>query len=183
MKLRHYSHALIALAVFVIAVSLYGVWYAYVGKESAAAVSLASDIETKKQSRERVQEAKLQLEQALSDQQSISGYFVDTDDVVPFLESLQNTGKRLGTTVVVESVSAQPAKPHSVLQLALHITGTFDSVERTLGAIEYQPYDTVVSSVTLDTAGPSAGAVPQWTAAVTLRIGTADAASTTAKTP
>jgi hypothetical protein len=179
MRLRHYSHALGALLLFIIAVSAYGAWDARVSRESASAVSLASEIATKKQSSARLQEAKDQLEKALGDQAATEGYFVDTDDVVPFLESLQNTGKRLGSQVTVESVSAQPGKPHTVLQLALRVTGTFDAVERTLGAIEYQPYDTEVTGVTLDTPGPSAGKASPWTAAITLRIGTT--ATTTAK--
>jgi hypothetical protein len=177
MKLRHYSHALGALILFLIALSAYGAWYAAVGRVSATAVSLASEIETKKQSGARVEEAKQELERAMTDAASIKGYFVDTNDVVPFLESLQAIGQRLGTNVTVESVSAQPAKPHTVLQLALKITGTFSNVEKTLGAIEYQAHDTTVTGVTFDTAGGSS----QWTAAVTVRIGTTEIPAAPAK--
>ncbi len=183
MKIRHYTHALAALVLLMVSVSAYGAWYLRVGKESATAISLATEIENKKQSSVHILEAKSQLEKAMNDEQAIQGYLVDTNDVVPFLESLQSIGQRLGTKVTVESVSAQPAKPHNVLQLSLKITGPFDNVERTLGAIEYQAYDTVVTNVTLDTPGPSAGAAPLWTAAVTLRIGTADVASTTQSKP
>jgi hypothetical protein len=127
-----------------------------------------------------VEEAKQELERAMNDEAAIKEYFVDTSDVVPFLESLQTIGQRLGTKVVVESVSAQPAKPHTVLQLALKITGPFSSVEKTLGAIEYQAHDTTVTNITFDT---PPGAAAQWTAAVTLRIGTTDVAAASSKKP
>lgn len=176
MKIKPYTHVLIMLAIFIGSLSLYGAWYSQVGKASANAVSLQADIQSKTQTASRAREAKTQLTRALSDRASITGYFVDTNDVVPYLETLQTTGARFGAKVSVESVSAQPAKPHALLQLALRITGSFDSVERTLGAIEYEPYDTTISNVTLDTPGGVSG--PQWTAAVTMNVGTTDMTAT-----
>lgn len=183
MKLKPYAHALAMLAVFVGALSAYGAWYGQVGKESAKDISLASDIQAKTQNAAHAQQAETQLARALSDRASITGYFVSTNDVVPFLETLQTTGAAHGTKVEVESVSAEPAKPHTLLQLSVRITGPFDSVERTLGAIEYEPYDTTLTNLTLDTPGASGGAAPIWTAAVTMNVGTIDpTASTTAAT-
>lgn len=174
MKIKHYAHALVMLGVFLAALAAYSAWYAYVGKESASALSLANDIQAKQQSAARVQESKTALDRALSDEASIKGYFVNTSDVVPFLESLQNTGAKFGAKVEVVSVSSEPAKPHAVLALSLSITGPFDSVMRTLGAIEYQPYDTTTTNLTLDTTDGAKGAARQWTAAVTVRVGTID---------
>jgi hypothetical protein len=178
MKLKYYSHALIALAALFVVFSLYGVWYTQVGKESARASELASEIQSKNVSMQHAQQSKTQLEHALADESAIKGYFVDTRDVVSFLETLQASGATYGTKVEVVSVSAEPSKPHAVLVLALRITGTFDGVERMLGAIEYEPHDTVVTGVTLDTPGGSGKAAPQWTAATNVRIGTADTSST-----
>jgi hypothetical protein len=162
---------------------LYGAWYARVGDESARAVALGGKIQDAKQSGARVIEAKKELEKASADEAAIRGYFVSTADVVPFLESMQSTGSRFGTQVEVASVSSDAAKPHARLALSLRITGTFDGVERTLGAIEYQPYDTVVQTLTLDTPEGQGGAVPQWTAAVTLSVGTIDIATAPASKP
>jgi len=173
MKLKPYLHVIVLLLVFVAALFLYGSWYAQVGKESANAADLADQIQLRSQKSVRTQEARTELEHALSEEASISDYFVNTADVVPFLESLQTTGTSLGTKVDVVSVSAQAAKPRSLLQLSLHITGPFDSVMRTIGAIEYQPYDTSVSSLTLDTTGGNGGTAGAWTAALTLFVGTA----------
>jgi hypothetical protein len=178
MKLKYYSHTLIALVALFTAFSIYGVWYTQVGKESAHANDLATQIQAKNISMQHAQQSKTELERALTDEAAIKGYFVDTRDVVPFLETLQASGSTYGTKIEVVSVSAEPSKPHAVLSLALRITGTFDGVERMLGAIEYEPYDTVITGVTLDTPGAGGKAVPEWTAAVSVRIGTADTSST-----
>ncbi len=176
MKIRTYAHALIAFGIFVVALSLYAAWYAQVGKESAVAVSLADKINAKKESRTRTQEAKDELERALEDETAVKNYFVDTENVVPFLERLQDTGAQFGADVEVESVSAKTQKetgePHDALELALRITGTFGAVERTLGAIEYQPYDTVITQLSLNTSAAGASSTPQWAATLTARVGT-----------
>jgi len=177
MKLKPYVHVIVMALVFFGALSAYGVWYSMVGKEAAAAISLQSQIQAKTETAAHAQAAKSQLTKALSDQATITNYFVSTNDIVTFLGTLQATGNRYGAKVDVESVTAQPAKPHTLLQLSLRITGSFDGVERTLGAIEYEPYDTTVSSVTFDTPGAAAGSARQWTAAVTMNVGTIDTAA------
>ena len=179
MKLKPYLHVIILFLVFVAALLLYGSWYGQVGKESADAAGLADQIQQRSQNSVRTQEARAELEHALSEESSIRDYFVNTADVVPFLESLQTTGTKLGSKVDVVSVSTQVAKPRSLLQLSLHITGPFDSVMRTIGAIEYQPYDTSVSSLTLDTTGGNGGTAGTWTAALTLFVGTATSTAQT----
>lgn len=176
MKIKPYTHAIVMILVFIGALSVYGTWYAAIGKESANAVSLQSQIQAKTETEANAQAAKSQLAKALSDQANITGYFVSTNDIVSYLGALQNTGTKYGAKVEVESVTSQPAQPHTLLQLALRITGPFNSVERTLGAIEYEPYDTTVTTVTLDT--PGGAGTPQWTAAVTMNVGTVDATST-----
>ncbi|CAN5714080.1 hypothetical protein BH11PAT2_BH11PAT2_09020 [soil metagenome] len=182
MKLTHITHTLLAIVALIIAFSAYGVWYATVSKKSAEAASLASQIQTKHQDSQRVQEAKDQLQKISAQESLVNGYFVATSDVVPFLESLQSTGKSLGSTVQVVSVSADPGKPHSHLNLSLSITGPFDSVVRTLGALEYSPYDAAVQNLTLDTPQTGSGKAAQWTAAATLLIGTTETAQVPTKT-
>ncbi len=175
MKLSHITHALLAILVLIAALSAYGFWYASVSKKTAEASTLASDIQTKHQDSERVKAAKDELQKIATQESLVNGYYVETSDVVPFLETLQTTGKNLGSTVEVVSVSADPGKPHTHLNLSLSITGPFDSVVRTLGALEYAPYDTALQNLTLDTPETVTGKAAQWTAAATFLVGTADA--------
>jgi hypothetical protein len=183
MKLTHITHTLLAIAVLIIAFSAYGIWYTTVSKKSAQAASLAVEIQTKHQDSERIKAAKDELQKIAAEESLVNGYFVSTNDVVPFLETLQKTGKNLGSTVEVVSVSADPGKPHAHLNLSLSITGTFDSVERTLGALEYSPYDASLQSLTFDTPQTGAGKAAQWTAAATFFIGTTNSPQTPVVAP
>ncbi len=183
MKLTHITHTLLVIVVLIIAFSAYGIWYTAVSRKSAEASSLAAEIQTKHQDSERIKAAKDELQKISSEESLVNGYFVSTNDVVPFLETLQSTGKSLGSTVEVVSVSADPGKPHAHLNLSLSITGSFDSVVRTLGAFEYSPYDTSLQSLTLDTPQTGTGKAAQWTAAATFVIGTTNSPQTPVVAP
>ncbi|MDB5190432.1 MAG: hypothetical protein JWN49_758 [Parcubacteria group bacterium] len=183
MKLTHITHALLTIVVLIIAFSAYGIWYTTVSRKSAQAASLSAEIETKHQDSERIKAAKDELQKISSDESRVNGYFVSTNDVVPFLETLQSTGKNLGSDVQVVSVSADPGKPHAHLNLSLSITGSFDSVVRTLGALEYSPYDASLQSLTLDTPQTGTGKAAQWTAAATFFIGTTNSPQTPVVAP
>jgi hypothetical protein len=103
-------------------------------------------------------------------------HFVSASDIVPFLSSLESTGKALGSTVSVVSVGSDTSKTKvGHLNLSLSITGPFDSVIRTLGAFEYSPYDIVLTNLTLNNASASS-----WTAAAAFSVGTGVSSTTPA---
>jgi hypothetical protein len=173
-SLSKYGHTLFMALLLAGAIFAYTAWYGRISKESALAVSIQNDVQAKQQSAARIQESKSALDRALTDESSIRTYFVPTKDVVTYLEDLQQTGAKLGTKVDVASVSSEPATPHAVLVLALSIEGSFDAVMRTLGAIEYQPYDTQITNLTFDTTDTSSS-TRKWSASVSVRVGTIDA--------
>lgn len=152
------------------AIALYVAWYAYVGNATAEAVRLEAEIGAKTQETERARTAENVLSDLETSASRVEDYFVAREDIVPFLEELERSGRALGTGVNVASVTEMPATPHNRFVIAVQITGTFDNVVRTLGTIEYSPYDIVLQSLTLDTA-PGLAAAGEWTAAVTLSVG------------
>jgi len=173
MKHLTYIHLSTALILFAGIIAAYGFWYATVGTASAEAAQLAEKIKTAGHDSARVAAAKAALVSLAEDELSVRTYLVPTNDVVPFLEGLEQTGKQLGAAVEVASVSAQNSTNRPHLLLALKITGSFDSVLRTLGAIEYGPYDSELTNLTLDTPRLEAGeASVAWTATATFTIGT-----------
>lgn len=173
-------HLILAALALILAISAYGVWFVMVDTENAHARTLAGEIHTKGQDAERIVQAKAALAALATNEDSIAQHFVAGSDVVPFLGSLETTGKALGSKVEVVSVGADTGgKSQGHLNLSLHITGSFDSVVRTLGALEYAPYDIVLTNLSLDTASP-----PTWSVAATFSVGTgATATSTTPKKP
>lgn len=162
----------IALAVLVSVLSAYAFWYSLVGKSSVEAAALSEEIRTKSQDSARVAAAKVALESLAQDEAAMRAYLVREKDIVPFLSTLEDTGTSLGARIEVVSVSADSKGQRSQLQLSLKITGSFDAVLRTLGAIEYGPYDSAIQSVTFDTVPAEAAAASAWTAAATFTLGT-----------
>lgn len=162
-------HFFIALGFAVIA--LVGYVIAYVAFSSAREDALQAVIEVARIEEEDAAIAKAQdaIEALESDEAMLRSYFVEETDIVPFLEELERTGGTLESKV--EVVSVTPATdPGGRLVLALRIEGSFASVMRTLGTIEYGPRDIRIQSVTLDTPRNDEGSV--WTAAAIFSVAT-----------
>ena len=144
-----FSHIIIAVVICVSAVVGYGMWYAAISAKSAAVATLQNQIDTKTETVNRIAATRATLADVGSSEAVVQSYFVPEASVVSFIDALETSGKILGTTVSVLSVgtSGTPAKP--LLELALSAKGTFDAVIRTIGSIEYAPYDLSISSLTI----------------------------------
>jgi len=162
----------LALLLLASVLGAYGFWYASVGKASVEAAALSEAMQTKSQDSARVAAAKVALESLSEDEAAMRAYLVREQDIVPFLGTLEQTGTSLGAVVEVVSVSTARKDERSQIQLSLKITGSFDAVLRTLGAIEYGPYDSAIQSVTFDTVPAEVGSPSSWTAAATFTLGT-----------
>ena len=117
------------------------------------------------------------------DAAEIRQYILGKEDVEPFLETLQSGGRSLGTKIEVLSVSDAPIAGHPRIALSITITGTFDAVMRTLGSIEYGPYDGVLTNLTLDTSGSDIKGASTWTAASVFSLGVRPVATSTKAKP
>lgn len=173
-------HLIAAAIILVVTIVAYGLWYVAVDTANAQARTLAGEIRTKGQDAERIAEAKAALTALAVNESSVAQHFVSANDVVPFLSSLESTGKALGAKVDVVSVGADTSGKDKFghINLALHINGSFNAVVRTLGAFEYAPYDITLTNLTLDTTG-----APDWSAAVSLSVGTGAIATSTHVAP
>ena len=172
MKRRALIELSLALALLIVVLAAYGIWYVAVGKASAEAAALTEEIKVKGIDSARVASAKAALESLAADEETMRSYLVREADVVSFLERLEDAGGSLGTSVEVVSVGAEEANGREALKLSLKITGSFDGVLRTLGALEYGPYDTRILNVTVDTTPGVEGTTGAWAATATLLIGT-----------
>ncbi len=164
-----------ALLILLIVLGVYLFWYAQVGAETRKIGIMEAQIQTQTQASSHIDLIKSQLNDLNTGQEAISQYFVSTNNVVPYLEGLQATGQFFGSNVTIASVSATPGTFYGKLDLSLTISGPFSAVVRTLGAIEYQPYDTTINTLSLDTTPSSGGSTPsasQWTANADFFVGT-----------
>lgn len=170
---KTYFQLISAAALFAIVLIGYALWYHALGSVSGELADLSAKVAAQNRSAAQAIAAEDELAKLSAEEGAIHGYFVSTSDIVSFLEALQKTGSALGAKVSVTSVSANAApRPH--LDLALTISGSFDAVMRTIGAIEYGPHDIVVKTLTVDSGTSADGSASAgWTAALALQVGTA----------
>lgn len=164
----------LAALVFIIVLGTYALWYSSVELRSQEAATLAEEIRQRGEVGGRTALARKALEDLAVDEASVYRFFVSDDEIVPFLESLERTGVGLGSEIKVVSVRLEGEGADARIALAVSITGSFDAVLRTLGAIEYQAYDTRLSTLTLNTTGMGV-----WTAAANIAVAALPQAATT----
>jgi Tfp pilus assembly protein PilO len=174
-----------SLVVFVVVLAGYWFCYSVVTAKSVQASELAAQIATQNSAAAQLIQAKSELSGLATQESTINQYFVQTNNVVPFLEQLQSLGNYLGANVQVVSVSAVPGTPYGTLDLSLSITGSFSSVEKTLGAIEYEPYNISISTLSLTDTLPagSASSTPEWSAAAQFTVGAQTGSTASSTTP
>lgn len=162
------------LAVFVILG--YGYWYAQVDSRSVAVSELEAQIAMKTENEKNLAATRASLAELASDEATIHNYFVSNDGVVAFIDSLESLGKTVGAVVNVTSVATAGSKTQPALQLALGIDGSFDTVMRTAGAIEYAPYDIVVTALSLQSTDKN-----KWHADMSMLVGSASSTAASTK--
>lgn len=173
----------IALVLLVAAGGMYAFAYLRLESDTVKAAKLEQQVESKSAALEQLARTHSALSGLPAQETTIEQYFVGKQEIVPFLESLQSTGRPLGATVDVLSVGDATPGSHPRLSLSLTITGSFDAVMRTLGAIENGPYDGELTNVTVDSSTSNDTKVPGrlWTASAILSVGTKQGTTTTTK--
>lgn len=183
MNRKNLFHLVAAVLILLGVLGTYAAWYSFVASVSNQASTLKTEIQTKADDTKRIAQARSTIDLLHNDESIIGQYFVSINDVVTFLSGLQALGQSLGSSVEVLSVSADGKSPRGHLALSLKISGSFDSVMRTLGAIEYGPRDMRLVDLTLDTPVTQISSSTEshaiWTAATIFTVGTASLASTT----
>ena len=164
-----FLHFIIALAICIVAVTGYGLLYAIISAKSTSVASLQNEIDIKTESASRTASTRTALAEISGDGNAIQNYFVPKTGVVAFINMLEEQGKKQGTAVSILSVSTGSSKTQPTLVLSLTIHGTFDAVMRTVGVIEYDPYDIAVTQLSL-----GHDAKNSWNATLGLVVGSVD---------
>ncbi len=168
------SHFIFAVSVFAAVGIGYVVLYAGVESKSAYVADLANQIAAKTEIESRAASTRASLAEIENDQTEMQSYFVPEAGVVAFIDDLQAQAQALNATTSILSVSMSSADAQPVLKIALIIKGTFDSVMRAVGAIEYAPYDLSVSALSLEQDDKNA-----WHANLNLVVGSMSASAAT----
>jgi hypothetical protein len=126
-------------------------WFLYsiIAKKSSEAADLQYQINMKNESVSRIASARIALAKIANSELTIRSYFIPESEIVSFIGDLEDRGRALNSVVKVLSVSTGTSEKQSTLILSLLIKGTFDSVMRTVGVIEYAPYNLTVTKLSI----------------------------------
>lgn len=144
-----FTHLSIALSVLVAVFVGQWFWYSIVAEKSSAVAALQSQINEKSEAASRVASSRAELAKIADDEIAVKSYFVSENDIVAFIDGLQENGLSQKTIVKVLSVSAGGTNTRPTLSLSVTVTGAFDAVMRTIGSIEYSPYDLSISKLSV----------------------------------
>jgi hypothetical protein len=137
------------LSVCVATLGGYWFWYSTVADKSVAVASLENQINTRTEASVRIAAVRTALSEIAGDESIVQGYFVPETAVVSFINNLEARARAQKAVMKVLSVSTAGTTKQPMLVLTLSIDGTFDSVMRTVGAIEYAPYNLSISKLSL----------------------------------
>ncbi len=163
------------VSICIVALVGQGFWYATVANESAVVAGLQNQIDTEAEASSRIASARTALVEIADDEATVQSYFVPETGVVSFIDDLETRARaqKVGMKVLSVSVSDSKKQPPTLV-LAGTISGTFDAVMRTIGAIEYAPYDLSISKLSLSEDGKNT-----WHADIELLVGSVRARSAT----
>lgn len=169
-----FSHLVVMSTLCVIVFIGYGALYTALSAKSASVSVLENNIATKTEIVKRIAATRATLAGISNDETVIQNYFVPEMGVVSFINSIETRGKEQGAVVNVLSVAKTGTDAQPVLAFSIMIKGTFDTVMRTVGSIEFMPYDVSIASfdVTQD-------AKDSWHADLKLLVGSVPAAALT----
>jgi len=163
--------AIIFLCFFLVG---YGFLYSTISSKSATLASLDSQIAEKTRLAKRTSSAQSELAGIEDAETAVQSYFVPETGVVSFIDGLEAQGKTQGSTINVLSVSSGTANGRPIFLLALTVHGTFDAVMRTVGTIEYAPYDLSIPQLSLVQDDKNS-----WHADLSLTVGSMSTATST----
>jgi hypothetical protein len=173
-------HLIAWLLICSAAIGGYAYWYSFVTNQSTLVSDLENRIRTKTETSIKVAAARAALAEIAADESVVQGYFIPEDGVVTLIDDLQKRARAQSAQMKVLSVSTDGSAAQStlVLLLSINVTGTFDAVMRTVGSLEYAPYDLSVVKLSLGKDDKSS-----WHADLQITIGSVaaqSAATTTA---
>ncbi|MFM2331114.1 MAG: hypothetical protein RLZZ26_621 [Candidatus Parcubacteria bacterium] len=152
----------------------YGVWYTTVTSKSAEVADLERQIVDKTQTSARAAATRTALAEIAGDETLVQSYFVSEAGVVPLIDDLQKRASSQSAEMKVLSVSTAGASAQggTALLLTVSIDGTFDAVMRTVGTVEYAPYDISISKFAIHKVAKTS-----WHADLELTVGSIPAPS------
>lgn len=170
------AHLIIWILICVAAFSMHWFWYSIIADKSVKVADIQNQINAKTETASRIAFARTTLNEIADDEAIVQSYFVPETGIVSFIDDLEARARGQKTAMKVLSVSVSDVKKRPTITLSINISGTFDAVARTVGVIEYAPYDLSVSKLSFVKDGKN-----EWHADIEIIVGSMSPPSSTTK--
>lgn len=111
------------------------------------------EVENEASRREEVKLLNNSIETIKRDKALIESHFAKSSDVVPFLDTIEALGPKVG--VKAETTSVDISKDNTALVVQIKATGDFKNIYRFLTLLENSPYELEFTSVDIQKGGES----------------------------
>jgi hypothetical protein len=171
MKKTPYSPIIVASIILLASVGAFALEYYVLSNGEVQLTDITKQIKDKKFEIEKADQARNALTSLDANEALVKSYVLRKDNIVPFIDLLQSTGKEVGASVQVLSVTDDKSTGHARVVISLTVNGSFDAVMRTMGILENGPYDTELTNLALDSAATSTRGTQLWSANTALSVG------------
>ena len=162
------------LAVALVSVAAYAYLFVTLRDINARNAELTRESETLVAEQSQAAAIRDTLAKTDASRATISSYFIDADNVVPLLETVEGYGTRAAVTTKFSNVLLQP-KPRAVT-VTVDAIGSFTNVYRFVSMLEAAPYELQITSAQVQTylppgqQEPTVPGVSDWDATVTFSV-------------
>ena len=160
----------IVCVLFVAVVSAVSYEYILIEKMEDETVSLQGELKSEKQSLESFTALSKTASNIKADSEKANSFFIKRDEVVTFLDRVEEVASSTGASVSVKSVDEKKSQANqSLLAVSVQIDGSYSQVFYTLRMLEELPFQTEVRNVKLSNVSASGQKkITAWSAEVGL---------------
>ena len=165
----------VLLVVALVSVAGYVYLFRQLKAVNAANVSLTQDSNAILAEQSQIGVIKQSLSDTDARRAKLDSYFVDPNNVVPFLETIEGYGKTAGVSTTFSEVQLADKPTH--LTVTVDANGSFTNIYRFVSMLEAAPYEIQVTESDIQTVVPGTlnpidglPKVAGWDAAITLSV-------------
>lgn len=143
---------LLTLSVFLVGVIGYGIYY--IANKNRETSGLEATIEADSKNSVLIQSIKSIENKSGNDLESLDNLALSKEDLVSFIENLENTAKSMGLNVKIASVSVEAPKDDSSpskIHLKIDTSGKWAGTLQFIHALENLPYRAIINSSEIST--------------------------------
>lgn len=159
----------VALLFVVASGALYAMGLYMIKSKNASVRALTERLEENTRRERDIQSLRHMVAVTASERKQLDRYFVSGDDVVGFIEYIEELGKGSGTAFELSSVDVLNINP-KVLQISFKAVGLWKDVVHMLALVETLPMSVEVEKTSLRKSKESESAGTDWEGNVTIRV-------------